>query len=271
MSAQECFWNKVTSRLVGLLSSAICREETESLGMKMGLWLYFLKPYVSATCRKAVKGYSRSKMIVEHSRCVCISCALQPLGASVEEKPDVACPCDANIVISLQFEVASCTSQKLWLSVVTLTWSAPQYVPSLQRWNQERSVTWSRSSSAKVCLSSLLPHCCSRLDFSPSGECFVCRQWEAAFFLDQKMQTDLNLVLSCIPSFPCTGVWVYKLWPVSGIKFFSRLLVSSNPVRNRSLLFQDTNGFHPPYWAMLWEIHCLCDTLTMFHSFHHIL
>lgn len=52
-------------------------------------------------------------MIVEHSRCVCISCALQPLGASVEEKPDVACPCDANIVISLQFEVASCTSQKL--------------------------------------------------------------------------------------------------------------------------------------------------------------
>lgn len=50
------------------------------------------------------------------------------------------------------------------------------------------------------------------------------------------MQTGLNLVLSCITSFPCTGMWVYKLRPVSGIKSFSKLLVSSNPMRNRSLL-----------------------------------
>lgn len=55
---------------------------------------------------------------------VCLSSsALEPHGESVGGKSDVglACPCDASAVISLQFEVASCTSQKLFLSVVTLT------------------------------------------------------------------------------------------------------------------------------------------------------
>lgn len=52
---------------------------------------YSLKPCVPVTCRRAVQSYTRSEMIVEHSRCVClISCALQPPGASLEEKPDVA-------------------------------------------------------------------------------------------------------------------------------------------------------------------------------------
>lgn len=48
--------------------------------------------------------------------CACVglsSCVPLQYGASVEERPVVACPSDANVVISLQFEVVSCTSRKL--------------------------------------------------------------------------------------------------------------------------------------------------------------
>lgn len=37
---------------------------------------------------------------------------------------------------------------------------------------------------------------------SPARQCLLCRLWESAFSLDQKMWTDLNSALSCITSFP---------------------------------------------------------------------
>lgn len=84
------------------------------------------------------------------------------------------------------------------------------------------------------------------------------------------MQTDLNMACLTSPPFPVLVCGFVNCDLGLGLSY-SKLLVSANLIRNRSLLFQIemvSLFLTEPFFGELWTI-CLHETLKTFHSFHH--